>query len=52
MAIALVDRARELAELLKVHRVSKPEHVIIGLLMEPLQNRQSDLLIFCDLIRV
>ena len=42
-AIALVDRARELAELLKVHRVSTPEHVIIGLLLEPLQSRQSDL---------
>lgn len=42
-AITLVDRARELAELLKVHRISSPEHVIIGLLMEPLQSRQSDL---------
>lgn len=41
-AITLVDRARELAELLKVHRVSSPEHVIIGLLLEPLQSRQSD----------
>jgi hypothetical protein len=44
-AIALVDRARELAELLKVHRISRPEHVIIGLLLEPLQSRQSGPLI-------
>jgi len=49
-AISLVDRARELAELLKVHRISSPEHVIIGLLLEPLQSRQSDLSIL-DLIR-
>lgn len=42
LAIVLVDRARELAELLKVHRISSPEHVIIGLLLEPLQSRQSD----------
>jgi hypothetical protein len=48
-AIALVDRARELAELLKVHRISTPEHVIIGLLLEPLQSRQSDSFIL-DLI--
>lgn len=41
-AITLVDRARELAELLKVHRISTSEHVIIGLLLEPLQSRQSD----------
>lgn len=41
-AIALVDRARELAELLKVHRLSSSEHVIISLLLEPLQSRQSD----------
>jgi hypothetical protein len=41
-AIALVDRARELAELLKVHRISTSEHVIIGLLLEPLQSRQFD----------
>ena len=41
-AIALVDRARELAELLKVHRISTSEHVVIGLLLEPLQSRQSD----------
>lgn len=41
-AIALVDRAREFAELLKVHRLSSSEHVIISLLLEPLQSRQSD----------
>lgn len=44
LAVALVDRARELAELLKVHRVSSPEHVIISLLLEPLQSRKSGLL--------
>ena len=44
-AITLVDRARELAELLKVHRLSSSEHVIISLLLEPLQSRQSDSLI-------
>lgn len=41
-AIALVDRARELAELLKVHRISTSEHVIIGLLLEPLQSQNPD----------
>ncbi|KAF9651348.1 hypothetical protein BDM02DRAFT_3163392 [Thelephora ganbajun] len=41
-AIALVDRARELAELLKVHRISSPEHVIISLLLEPLQSQNPE----------
>ena len=51
-AIALVDRARELAELLKVHRISTPEHVIIGLLLEPLQSRQYYLLIFAIFLEI
>ncbi|KAF5369556.1 hypothetical protein D9758_002551 [Tetrapyrgos nigripes] len=33
----IVDRTRDLAEALKVHRVPTPEHVVIGLLIEPLQ---------------
>jgi len=36
-----IDRARELAEAMKVHRIAKPDHVVIGLLMEPLQSRES-----------
>lgn len=40
LAKALIDRARDLAEALKVHRVASTEHVVIGLLIEPLQNRQ------------
>ena len=40
LAKALIDRARDLAEALKVHRVASPEHVVIGLLIEPLQSRQ------------
>lgn len=41
LAKALIDRARDLAEALKVHRISSPDHVVIGLLIEPLQSRQS-----------
>lgn len=40
LAKALIDRARDLAEALKVHRVATAEHVVIGLLIEPLQSRQ------------
>lgn len=40
MAKALVDRARELAEALKVHRIPTHDHVVIGLLLEPLQSRK------------
>lgn len=40
LAKALIDRARDLAEVLKVHRVASAEHVVIGLLIEPLQSRQ------------
>lgn len=45
LAKALIDRARDLAEALKVHRMASPEHVVIGLLIEPLQNREHFL--FC-----
>lgn len=47
LAKTLIDRTRELAEALKVHRIPKDEHVVIGLLIEPLQSRKStDQLIF------
>lgn len=39
IAKTLVDRARDLAEALKVHRIPTPDHVVIGLLIEPLQSR-------------
>ena len=39
LAKALIDRAREVAEALKVHRVPAAEHVVIALLLEPLQSR-------------
>jgi hypothetical protein len=40
LAKALVDRARELAEATKVHRVPNADNVVIALLIEPLQSRQ------------
>jgi hypothetical protein len=40
LAKELIDRARNLAEALKVHRIPSPDHVVIGLLIEPLQSRQ------------
>lgn len=40
LAKALVDRARELAESMKVHRVPNADNVVIALLIEPLQSRQ------------
>ena len=40
MAKALINRARELAEDLKVHRVPSADHVVIALLIEPMQNRE------------
>jgi len=46
LAKALIDRARDLAEALKVHRVASTEHVVIGLLIEPLQSRQYHRLYF------
>lgn len=39
-AKALINRARELAEDLKVHRVPSSDHVVIALLIEPMQNRE------------
>lgn len=39
LAKTLIDRARDLAEALKVHRIPKFDHVVIGLLIEPLQSR-------------
>jgi hypothetical protein len=36
----LINRARDVAEVLKVHRVPTPEHVLVGLLLEPLQSRE------------
>jgi hypothetical protein len=40
LAKELISRARDLAEALKVHRIPTPDHVVIGLLIEPLQSRQ------------
>jgi len=42
LAKALVDRARELAESMKVHRVPNAENVVIALLIEPLQSQNPD----------
>ncbi|KAJ3568118.1 hypothetical protein NP233_g5927 [Leucocoprinus birnbaumii] len=42
LAKALIDRARDLAEALKVHRVASAEHVVIGLLIEPLQSQNPE----------
>lgn len=41
LARTLVNRAREVAEAEKVHRISSVDHVVIALLIEPLQNRMS-----------
>ncbi|KAJ7175762.1 hypothetical protein C8R46DRAFT_1160905 [Mycena filopes] len=42
LAKTLIDRARDLAEALKVHRIPTPDHVVIGLLLEPLQSQNPD----------
>ncbi|KAF7985507.1 hypothetical protein HWV62_3717 [Athelia sp. TMB] len=42
LAKVLVDRARELAESMKVHRVPSTDHVLIALLMEPLQSQNVE----------
>jgi len=48
LAKTLIVRAREVAEALKVHRVPAAEHVVIALLIEPLQSRALDsLLLYC-----
>jgi len=39
LAKTLIVRAREVAEALKVHRMPAAEHVVIALLIEPLQSR-------------
>jgi hypothetical protein len=49
LAKELIDRARNLAEALKVHRIPTPDHVVIGLLIEPLQSRECSIpLLFCS----
>lgn len=40
LARTLINRARELAEDLKVHRVPNADHVVVALLIEPMQNRE------------
>ncbi|KAF9007666.1 hypothetical protein BDZ89DRAFT_1168462 [Hymenopellis radicata] len=42
LAKTLIDRTREIAEALRVHRIPKDEHVVIGLLIEPLQAQTPD----------
>ncbi|TFK52292.1 hypothetical protein OE88DRAFT_1807225 [Heliocybe sulcata] len=42
LAQALINRARELAESMKVHRVASADHVVISLLIEPLQAQSPD----------
>lgn len=39
IAKTLINRARDLAEDLKVHRIPSADHVVISLLIEPMQNR-------------
>ena len=41
LAKALINRVRDLAEDLKVHRVPNADHVVVALLIEPMQNRES-----------
>ncbi|KAI0755432.1 hypothetical protein BC629DRAFT_1174399 [Irpex lacteus] len=42
LARTLINRARELAEDLKVHRVPNADHVVVALLIEPMQNQNFD----------
>ncbi|EMD40074.1 hypothetical protein CERSUDRAFT_81362 [Gelatoporia subvermispora B] len=42
LAKALIHRARSLAEDLKVHRIPSADHVVIALLIEPLQSQRLD----------
>ncbi|KZT64930.1 hypothetical protein DAEQUDRAFT_569812 [Daedalea quercina L-15889] len=42
IAKALINRARDLAEDLKVHRIPSADHVVIALLIEPMQNQNMD----------
>lgn len=39
-AKVLINRARDLAEDMKVHRMPNADHVVIALLIEPLQSRE------------
>ncbi|KAI0061481.1 hypothetical protein BV25DRAFT_1916847 [Artomyces pyxidatus] len=39
LAMTLISRAREVAEALKVHRVPDSQHIVIALLIEPLQSQ-------------
>lgn len=41
IAKTLINRARDLAEDLKVHRIPSADHVVIALLIEPMQNRTT-----------
>lgn len=45
LAKALINRTRELAESLKVHRIPNTNHVVISLLIEPLQCRTYSILL-------
>jgi hypothetical protein len=47
LARTLVNRAREVAEAEKVHRISTVDHVVIALLIEPLQNRMLPVFLCC-----
>lgn len=40
LAKSMIDRCRELAESMKVHRIPLVDHVVIALLIEPLQCRE------------
>ena len=40
LAKVLINRARDLAEDMKVHRMPSADHVVIALLIEPLQSRE------------
>ncbi|KAH9841824.1 uncharacterized protein C8Q71DRAFT_854180 [Rhodofomes roseus] len=42
IAKTLINRARDLAEDLKVHRIPTADHVVIALLIEPMQNQNMD----------
>ena len=50
LARMLVNRAREVAEAEKVHRISTVDHIVIALLIEPLQNRMTMLALACPLL--
>ena len=41
LAKTLINRVRDLSEDLKVHRVPNADHVVVALLIEPMQSRES-----------